>query len=197
LKKLFVATKNQHKLDEIREIFAGSGLEIRSSLDVDGIPDVEETGASFAENSLLKARAIAALVDGIVIADDSGIEVESLDGRPGIYSARYGGDGATNAQQNSLLISELSTKQDRTCNYNCTIAIVYPDGTNDVVEGKVFGEVAKKPSGNNGFGYDPIFYLPQFGKTFGEISSEEKHKISHRGQALRKAQQLIELYQQR
>ncbi|MBV8363532.1 MAG: RdgB/HAM1 family non-canonical purine NTP pyrophosphatase [Candidatus Eremiobacteraeota bacterium] len=184
--KTYVATKNSDKLRELRELFAGSELE------VEAYPlyiEVEETASDYAANALLKARGLKAQLGVIaletaVIADDSGIEVDALDGRPGVFSARYGGDIAWPARL-TMLLSELDSVPDerRGARFVCTMALFQPDGTIVQSHGEVPGFVARQPVGENGFGYDPIFYYPPLKKTFGEISAQEKNRLSHRYRA--------------
>lgn len=182
--KLIVATKNKGKLAEIQAILSGHTVlgQDDAGLDV----EVEETGSSFAENALLKARAIAALTDGAVLADDSGLEVDALGGAPGIYTARYAGEGASDAERMQKLLSELDGVPDnkRTARFVCVMALVLPNGTANTFEGVCSGQIAHAPRGENGFGYDPIFLLPDRGKTLAELPSEEKNTISHRFRAL-------------
>lgn len=186
--KLYVATHNQHKIREISEILAG--WEILSD-DPQGVEETEET---FIGNALIKVRAIAARHRGDwSMADDSGLEVKALGGAPGVRSARYAGEPTNTAANNELLLENLEGVTDRTANFTCAIALVAPDGTERLVEGKVFGRIAEKPSGAAGFGYDPLFVPDGFDRSFAELSSAEKNAISHRGRALAEAVALMKI----
>ena len=182
--KLIVATKNKGKLAEIKAILSGVTVLGQDEAGVDAA--VEETGTTFAENALLKARAIAALTDGAVLADDSGLEVDALDGAPGIYSARYAGEDATDADRMQKLLRELDGIPDeqRTARFVCVMALVLPDGSAHTFCGTCEGRIAHAPRGENGFGYDPVFALPDGGRTLAEIGETEKNQISHRFRAL-------------
>lgn len=182
--KLIVATKNQGKLLEIKAILSGHTVLGQDEAGVD--VEVEENGSTFAENALLKARAIAALTDGAVLADDSGLEVDALGGAPGIYTARYAGEHATDADRMHKLLSELNGVPDgkRTARFVCVMALVLPDGSEHTFRGTCEGRIAHAPRGENGFGYDPVFLLPDRGQTLAEIDAAEKNQISHRSRAL-------------
>lgn len=185
--KLLVATHNQGKVAEFADMLADLAIEWLSLDDVGVVEDVEETGSTFRENSLLKARAYAAKTGLLTLADDSGLEVDALEGAPGVYTARYGGAGLTAVQRYQKLleaINHVPTPQ-RTARFRCVIAVVEPDGTIlGESEGVCEGQIAQAAAGAGGFGYDPVFYLPQFGQTMAQLSSAEKHKISHRGRAV-------------
>ena len=183
---LVLATRNDHKLRELREALPG--------IEIDPLPpDVElppETGETFAENALGKARAAQAATGRTAIADDSGIEAYGLDGRPGVRSARYAGDGATDEQNLSKLLEEVGAQDDRRVAYVCAIALVGEDGAESVFEGRCEGTLTSEPRGTGGFGYDPAFVPDDTGshddRTMAELSPAEKHAISHRGRAARK-----------
>jgi XTP/dITP diphosphohydrolase len=183
--RLTLATRNEHKLRELREILAGVEL---ASLPAD-VELPPETGETFAENALIKARAAHAATSGPAIADDSGIEAAALGGRPGVRSARYGGPGATDADNLAKLLGEMDDAVDRSVAYVAVIAYVDEGGEEMVFEGRCEGELARAPRGSGGFGYDPAF-IPRDtgerdGRTMAELSASEKHAISHRGRAAR------------
>ena len=191
--KLIFATGNENKMREIREILAGRGYEILSMKEAGIDVDVVEDGKTFAENALIKARAISKIAGELVLADDSGLEIDALGGEPGIYSARYMGHETSYTEKNNNLISRLEGVPDekRTARFVCAMAAVFPDGREETVVGTMEGRIGYEIAGENGFGYDPIFYLPEYGKTSAEISPEEKNDISHRGKALRAIAELL------
>jgi len=187
-KIVIIATKNRGKSREIKEILKVDSVRYIDLNDLDFKDEIVEYGKSFEENALIKATTIFDRYGIPVIADDSGLEVDVLNGRPGVYSARYAGENATDQENNELLLSELSKVPDikRKARFVC-VAVFYYDRDRYVVErGEVEGYITHNPVGTNGFGYDPIFYLPEFKKTMAELSSEEKNRISHRGQAFRR-----------
>ncbi|MBP7584500.1 MAG: XTP/dITP diphosphatase [Spirochaetes bacterium] len=193
--KLLVATRNSNKVREIRDKFRGlAGLELVSLDDIAPLPDVVEDGATFEENALKKARETARLSGLPSMADDSGLEVDALGGEPGVYSARYAGEGATDADRNSLLLEKMKEVPEgkRSARFVCVIAIAFPGGSELVARGICEGEIARMPRGAHGFGYDPVFHLPEKGKTMAEIPLEEKNRISHRALALEQARRLLE-----
>ena len=193
--KFIIATNNQKKLKELERILNPLGINAVSAKD-EGISldDVEETGTTFAENALLKAEAAFKKTGLPSVADDSGLCVDALDGRPGIYSARYAGENATDSDKNNKLLSELKDvpEKDRTAHFTCVICCVLPNGEKIEVEGVCEGSIAFEPHGNGGFGYDPIFKYGD--KSYAELSSAEKDAVSHRGQALRKLKAELEKY---
>jgi XTP/dITP diphosphohydrolase len=191
--KLIFATGNENKMREIREILAGRGYEILSMKEAGIDVDVVEDGKTFAENALIKARAISKIAGELVLADDSGLEIDALGGEPGIYSARYMGHETSYTEKNNNLISRLEGVPDekRTARFVCAMAAVFPDGREETVVGTMEGRIGYEIAGENGFGYDPRFYLPEYGKTSAEISPEEKNAISHRGKALRAIAELL------
>lgn len=193
-KRLVFATGNEHKMQEIRAILRNTGYEILSMKDAGITTDVEETGTSFEENALLKASAIVEKAGCLVLADDSGLEIDYLGGEPGIYSARYMGEDTDYHIKNQNLIDRLAGVPDteRTARFVCAIAAVWPDGRKEVVRGTIEGIIGYKEAGANGFGYDPIFFLPERGMTTAELPPEEKNAISHRGNALKKMCALLE-----
>ena len=188
MKKIIFATGNPNKMREIRQILSGLDAEILSMAEAGIDADIVEDGSSFEENASIKARAICALAGGaIVLADDSGLEVDYLNKEPGIYSARYMGEDTSYHIKNNSLIQRLEGVPDelRTARFVCAVAAAFPDGTVHVVRETMESRIAYKEAGQNGFGYDPIFFLPEYGCTSAEISPEEKNRISHRGKALR------------
>ncbi|MBR1855163.1 MAG: XTP/dITP diphosphatase [Lachnospiraceae bacterium] len=190
MQKIIFATGNAGKMKEIRMILADLDAEILSMKDAGITVDIVEDGSSYEENALIKARAVAdceAAQGAIVMADDSGLEVDYLNGEPGIYSARYLGEETPYSVKNANLIKRLNGVADekRTARFVCAIAAVLPDGEELAVRAAVEGRIGYEEKGSHGFGYDPIFYVPEFGRTTAELTEEEKNKISHRGQALR------------
>lgn len=185
--KLVFATANEGKMREIREILKDLGVEILSIKEAGVDVDIVEDGATFEANALIKARAVWAETGGIVLADDSGLEVDYLGGEPGIFSARYMGEKTSYEIKNWNLIHRLSgvPEEKRTARFVCVIAAVLPDGRAVTTRGTMEGHIAYEPAGAGGFGYDPILMLPEYGKTSAEITMEEKNAISHRGKALR------------
>ena len=185
--KLIFATGNAGKMREIRMILEDTGMEILSMKEAGIEADIVEDGKSFEENALIKARAVAAHTDGIVLADDSGLEIDYLNGEPGIYSARYLGEDTSYHIKNANLIERLSGVPDekRTARFVCAIAAVLPDGKNFTTRGVIEGRIGYEERGENGFGYDPIFYLPEYQMTSAELAPELKNELSHRGKALR------------
>ena len=182
---MIAATKNKGKIREIENIFGKLGIEVVSAED-DGIDvEVEETGSSFIENSLIKARSIAMFCDSIVLADDSGLCVDALGGRPGIYSARYAGEGASDSEKVAKLLEEMKGVTERSAMFVTAAAVVFPDGREVTAMGEVRGYILDAPEGNNGFGYDPVFYSRELGKSFAMATDEEKNSVSHRSRALR------------
>lgn len=188
VKRIIFATGNAGKMREIREILTDFGGEILSMKEAGISTDAEENGASYEENALIKARAVAEKAgDAVVLADDSGLEIDALGGEPGIYSARYLGEDTSYRVKNANLIERLAgvPEKKRTARFVCAIAAVLPDGRELVTKAAVEGRIGYEEKGEGGFGYDPIFYVPEFGRTTAELSEEEKNQISHRGKALR------------
>ena len=184
--KIVFATGNEGKMREIRMILADLGMEIFSMKEVGVNPDILEDGKTFGENAEIKAVAVWKETGGIVLADDSGLVVDYLNGEPGILSARYLGEDTSYEVKNQVIIDRLAGAEgkERAARFVCNIAAVLPDGQVIHTEETMEGLIAETPAGSGGFGYDPILYLPQFGKTSAELSMEEKNKISHRGKAL-------------
>lgn len=192
--KIVFATSNEGKMREIRELLKDLGMEILSMKEAGVRIDIEENGATFEANALIKARAVWEQTGGIVLADDSGLEVDALNKEPGVYSARYMGEKTSYEIKNWNLIHRLNGVADekRSARFVCVIAAVLPDGRTLSVRDTMEGRIAYEPAGDEGFGYDPILFLPGLGKTSAEISMEEKNKISHRGKALRAMKACLE-----
>ncbi len=192
-KKLLLATGNQGKVRELKDMLSSLELEIISMQDYPELPEVEETGRTFKENAVLKAETVSSLTGVMVMADDSGLEVEYLEGRPGVYSARYAGEGATDEENNALLLEQMKgvPPQERGARFVCVIALSFTDGETITVEGECRGYLATEPRGEGGFGYDPIFVCAEEGKTFGEMDNETKSRVSHRGKALQRVRELL------
>lgn len=181
---IIAATKNKGKIREIEEIFGELGINVISQDEAGITIDAEESGNSFKENALIKARAAAMFTNDIVMADDSGLCVEALDGRPGIFSARYGGEETSYEEKMKMLIKELEGEKNRRAKFVAYVAMVFPDGSEVTAKGEIDGIIMDEPKGTNGFGYDPIFYCPELKKGFAEATDEEKNKVSHRARAL-------------
>ncbi|MDB1749982.1 ribonuclease PH [Enterococcus avium] len=186
-KTIVIATRNPGKAKEFAALFAKEGYRIKTLLDYPDLPDVEETGTTFEENARLKAETIAQLLQQPVLADDSGLVVDVLNGMPGIFSARFAGERKSDAANNAKLLHELTNVPDeqRTAHFHCTLVFAAPQKGSLVVEADWDGRIARIPQGNNGFGYDPLFIVPGYDKTSAELTSEEKNKISHRGMAVK------------
>lgn len=184
--KIVFATGNEGKMREVRLILQDLGFPVLSMKEAGVSLDIEENGTTFAENAMIKARAVWEKTGGIVLADDSGLVVDYLGGEPGVYSARYLGEDTSYEIKNQAIIDRLADakEEERSARFVSAIAAVLPDGSELVTEGTVEGLIAHEPAGNGGFGYDPIFYLPEYGVTSAEIPIEKKNEISHRGKAL-------------
>lgn len=185
--KIIFATGNQDKMREIREILKGLDAEILSMKEAGISTDAEENGETFEENAMIKAKAVAEQVDAIVLADDSGLEIDYLNKEPGVYSARYMGENTSYKIKNQALLDRLAgvPKEQRTARFVCAIAAVFPNGETCVKRGTIEGYIGDEPRGENGFGYDPIFYVDAYQCSTAELSSEQKNALSHRGNALR------------
>jgi XTP/dITP diphosphohydrolase len=194
-RRLVIATGNPHKLEELRAILAGLPFELVSPAQLGLRIEVEETGATFAENAVLKAVAYANAAGLLALADDSGLEIDALGGEPGVYSARWAGEGVSYPERFRILLGRLAEVPEtrRTARYRCVIALAEPApvGLVGEAEGVVEGRIAETPQGTGGFGYDPIFYVPDYGRTFGEMSPAEKHRISHRARAAAGARTIL------
>jgi XTP/dITP diphosphohydrolase len=194
--EIIFATGNKDKMREIKEIMADCPVEIRSMKEAGIAVDIVEDGETFEENALIKARAIAEQTDAIVLADDSGLEIDYLNKEPGVYSARYMGEDTSYDIKNQNLIERLEgvPKEARTARFVCAIAAVLPDGKELVTRQTMEGYIGYEPEGENGFGYDPIFYLDEFGCSSATLSPEQKNAISHRGKALRAMKEMLQNY---
>lgn len=184
--EIIFATKNKHKVVEINAILAHTDYKVITMEEAGINIDVVEDGDTFEANALIKAKAIAELTDKVVLADDSGLEVDCLNKEPGIYSARYAGEKTSYAIKNQLILDRVKEApgEDRSARFVCVIAAAFPDGSDACKRGTIEGVIADEPKGDNGFGYDPIFYVPEYKMTSAELSEEMKNKISHRGKAL-------------
>ena len=195
--RIVFATGNKGKIKEIQMIMADTGLEVVSMKEAGIVVEPDENGATYEENALIKARAVAEYTDDIVMADDSGLEIDYLNKEPGIYSARYMGEDTSYRIKNANLIERLNGVPDeqRTARFVCAIAAVLPDGTELTTRAAIEGRIGYEEKGSNGFGYDPIFYVPRFGKTTAELTEEEKNQVSHRGQALELMKKELKKYE--
>lgn len=191
--KIIFATGNQGKVREIKQIMDDMDAEIVSMKEAGIEMDIEENGTTFEENALIKARAIAKEANTLVLADDSGLEIDYLDKAPGVLSARYLGEDTPYSVKNQHILDLLKDVQGkaRSARFVCSIAAVFPDGREFTTYATIEGEIAHKSAGENGFGYDPIFFVPEYGKTTAELSPEEKNKISHRGKALTMMKEIL------
>ena len=192
--KFVLATHNPGKLKEMADILSGLGVEVVSPAELGIDVEVEETGSTFAENAMLKARAICDASGLPAIADDSGLCVDALNGGPGVYSARYGGEGLDDAARTRLLLENMRGQTTRAAHFACAIACVFPGGDTLTAEGRCEGAIAFAPMGQGGFGYDPVFLVPELGKTFSQLTGAEKNEISHRGRALRAFSEKLATY---
>lgn len=188
-KRVIIATNNAHKVTEIADVFSSFGWECVSLKDAGLVSDPEETGTTLIENARIKARAAHELSGCAVLADDSGLLVDALDGAPGVYSSRYAGEDGNDLKNNELLLKNLKSvaAKDRTAHFSCVLVYIDEEGNETVAEGRVEGLIAFEPKGTEGFGYDPLFLPDDFGneKTFAELGLAEKQKVSHRARALR------------
>lgn len=190
---MFVATRNKGKLIEINGLLKDLSIEILSYKDFSDLPNIEETGLTFQENAIQKAKETAKKTGLISLADDSGLLVDAIDGKPGVYSARFAGENATDEENNHKLLSLLKgvPLDKRTARFVCVIAITIPEGRTYTVHGVCEGRILESCQGNDGFGYDPLFYVSEFDKTMAQLELKEKNMISHRGKALQKALHII------
>ncbi len=190
---MIIASRNQGKIAEFRQLLQGLDVQVFSPADLFGLPEVEETGATFQENALLKARAAAAAAGLVAVADDSGLEVDYLHGAPGIYSSRYAGPEHDDAANLRKLLGALEgvPAPRRTARFRCVIAIVTPAGAEYLSEGVCEGLITAAPRGSAGFGYDPVFLVPFLGQTFAELGAPVKNRISHRAQAMANAREIL------
>lgn len=183
--EVVLATKNKGKAEEFTSLLMGVFQKIIPLRDLDSAPDIVEDGSTFRENVLKKARFISEFTQKLTLADDSGLEVEALGGCPGVFSSRYDGESARDKDNINKLLRELSGLSNRKGRFICTLALVTPGGKEIVVEGTCEGIIIDEPRGEGGFGYDPVFFVPEMNKTFAELSSEEKNRISHRARAVK------------
>ena len=183
--KIVFASGNEGKVREIREMLEGMGIELVSLSNYAGVPEIVEDGKSFLENALKKAKIVSEFTGETVLADDSGLQVDALGGEPGIYSSRYAGEKATDKENNTALLTKLKNipREKRTAFFICVLVLYRRDGSYDYFEGKWNGQIIDERRGNNGFGYDPIFLVPELRMTAAELPAEIKNKVSHRGQA--------------
>jgi XTP/dITP diphosphohydrolase len=194
--ELFLATRNEGKIREIRELLKGCEISLTSLRDYPDAPEVVEDGEDYRDNALKKARFFAKWTEKLTLADDSGLEVDYLKGEPGVLSARYAGNGADDRENNRRLLRELRgvSPRKRGAVFRCVMALVAPRGDEEVVEGECRGRIGSEERGEGGFGYDPVFVIPRYGKTVAELSMEEKNRLSHRGKALRKSRMILKRY---
>ena len=193
-RKVIFATSNEGKMKEVRSILEGLDVEVFSMKEAGIFVEVVEDGTTFEENAAIKATAIQKECGEIVLADDSGLEVDYLNKAPGIYSARYMGEDTSYSIKNKSLIDRLEgvEGEDRSARFVCAIAAAFPDGTVEITRGTIEGQIGYEEKGENGFGYDPIFYVPEYGCTTAELTLEQKNEASHRGKALRKMKEIIQ-----
>jgi XTP/dITP diphosphohydrolase len=182
---LVLATRNEGKTEELRAVLADFPVEIKNLSDFGPIPTIDEDGETFEDNAVSKARFTAKILGLPALADDSGLMVEALGGAPGVRSARYAGENATDSNNNAKLLQQLENEENRSAEFACVISIAVPWGPALIYEGRCDGRITREPAGTKGFGYDPVFYYPPLQKTFAQLSTEEKNLVSHRGQALR------------
>ncbi len=194
--ELFLATRNEGKIREIEELLKDCEISLTSLRDYPDAPDVVENGEAYRDNALKKARFFTGWTGKLTVADDSGLEVDHLKGRPGVFSARYAGDGGDDRENNRKLLRELKgiPREERGAVFRCVMALVTPWGDEEVVEGECRGEIGLEERGQRGFGYDPIFVIPRYGKTVAELSMAQKNRVSHRGKALRKLKKVLKRY---
>ncbi|HZG70488.1 MAG TPA: XTP/dITP diphosphatase [Chondromyces sp.] len=194
MKSVIIATKNQGKAKEFQQMFGRYGVEVKTLLDYPDFPDIEETGSTFEENAILKAEALSKELHVPVIADDSGLEIDSLEGRPGVYSARYAGEEKNDEANLEKVLSELNglSPAERTARFKCVLAVALPGKNTETFFGSCEGRILDEKRGKNGFGYDPIFFVEEYGQTMAELPAETKNKISHRAEALKKLQARLE-----
>lgn len=193
MKTLLIATHNQGKIREYQQLLADLPFTVVSLNQLQITHDVEETGSTFVENAILKATQYARLSGVLTWADDSGLEIDALEGRPGVYSARYGGPGLSDKDRYEFVLRELkgATAPPWSARFRCVVALAFPDGSVQTVEDTIEGEITDQPQGEHGFGYDPIFFLPAYKATLAQVAPEIKNAISHRGKAALKAKQLL------
>ncbi|MBD8068887.1 XTP/dITP diphosphatase [Bacillus sp. PS06] len=194
MKEIIVATKNKGKVKDFEELFKRKGFVVKSLLDYPELEDVEETGETFVENAILKSEQISKALNKTVISDDSGLSIDALNGEPGVYSARYAGAHKSDEDNMNKVLEKLGgiPYEQRTARFHCALALTVQNGQTHTVEGTCEGMIHTEKVGDHGFGYDPIFYLPDYSKTMAELTNAEKNKISHRANALKKLQNMID-----
>jgi XTP/dITP diphosphohydrolase len=186
--EILIATKNIGKIKEFKGMFESIGHNVKSLIDFPDITEIEETGTTFEENAIIKASELSRITGKIVISDDSGLEVDALNGEPGVYSARYAGNNKNDEDNINLVLEKLKgvPTEKRTARFISVIAVVFPNGSTETFKGICEGIITEEKKGNEGFGYDPIMYIPKLNRTMAELTKDEKNQISHRGNALRK-----------
>ena len=191
--RIVFATKNEGKVREISEMLTSTGIELVSLNRFESVPEIVEDGLTYQENALKKARIVSGITGETVLADDSGLQVDILGGEPGIYSARYAGEDTTDEKNNAKLLSKLKNvpQEKRTASFHCALVLYYQNGRYDSFDGLWYGQIIDEQRGANGFGYDPIFLVPELNKTAAELPSEIKNKLSHRGQAFAKLKEYL------
>ncbi len=194
--EIVVATRNMGKLKEIQAILSSLPVRLLSLQDFPDIPEIPEDGSTFAENAGHKARTVARMTGRLAIADDSGLTVDALQGRPGVYSSRYAGDHATDEDRYRKLLKEMEAvpEEKRQGAFVCAVAVASPEGKEEIVQSEIRGSISFEPRGNHGFGYDPVFFIPEFGKTVAELEPELKNRISHRARALETLKRVLPKY---
>ena len=194
MNEVIIATKNPGKAKEFEHLFASKNISVRTLLDYPEIGDIDETGETFEENAVIKAETISEQLNKMVIGDDSGLMVDALDGRPGIYSARYAGEPKDDQANIDKVLDELSNvaEENRSARFYCALAIAIPGKETITVSGTCEGEILNERRGINGFGYDPVFFVPELGKSMAELPSEEKNRISHRANAIQELSGILE-----
>lgn len=195
--KVIAATKNKGKIKEMQEILSPLGIEIVSQQEAGIDIDAEESGDTFMKNALIKARAVAMISDAPVLADDSGLCVECLGGAPGVRSARYAGEGASDEDKIKKLLCEIGDNKNRNAEFVTAVTLIFPDGKEVTAQGEVKGYITREPRGNNGFGYDSAFFSDELGKTFAESSDEEKNSVSHRSRALKNLYEKLKIMEEK
>lgn len=193
MRRLVLATRNAGKVRELVSLLGPLGVEVASLADYPGLPEIPEEGDTFEANAVFKAREVARLTGETALADDSGLEVDALDGAPGVHSARFAGEPKDDAANNAKLLRLLEgvPPERRTARFRCVVALATPEGEVYTAEGSSEGVILDRPRGENGFGYDPLFYVPALGKTFAELDMEVKNRISHRGKAFARVAGLV------
>ncbi|MEG8979057.1 XTP/dITP diphosphatase [Priestia megaterium] len=194
MREIIIATKNAGKVKDFETLFSPKGFKVKSLLDFPEIEDVEETGVTFAENATLKAEAISSALNKPVIADDSGLAIDALNGEPGVYSARYAGENKDDNANIEKVLQKLNDVpfEKRTARFHCALAIAVPGKRTEIVEGTCEGHILEEKRGENGFGYDPIFFVEKWRSSMAELTKEQKNQISHRANALKKLAPLID-----